>query len=169
MSFDLAEDKEKKTLEVNFPAVSLGRMSSEGRKVLSHRVVFDTDAGTLLETETVSISADGVKTSEKEVVEYQDFEGSPIPSARTVTIVKEDPRRLDISDREIPQIDDLSEIPMLTPEELEQLQESGAQISSYDPLIGDPTSLNSIEIYREVYENIELNTLENDFFRLTAR
>lgn len=162
--FSLATDSNS-VLTAGFPNTSLITQSSPGRSVLSHKEYFDLT--TLVKTGSFEsfITPDGCTHIKTEAIAYQAFLGQPVPTLITNVEDIHNPQRVDVSDRKLPRIDDLSQVPTMSAAELTQLKtDPKVKILKFKPIIGDPASLDDTITTTESYANVVTNTVADSIF-----
>ncbi len=151
-----------------FPGIADG--SSESDEIISCKVSFDTEDETLFSTEMVIAESDGsirTITTYPLFAESETGEEGPIEIG-TLTIDKNDfGERIDTSDSITAEYETVEDVPLISANELKKKAAEG-EITSEDTEIwlGDLSDPNYTETYLDLYENIELNTIDDSLFRI---
>jgi len=160
LSFDTTEDSKLHALTVSVPGLLL---STPQFKVQSHRLMFDTANDTLTGSETLAIEPDGTSTTIKVSEVYQDFNGVTYHVGRVTKIDRHIPRTNDISGYGMHPVQaNISNLREITKEEIEEIRNNGGQALEFDPVLGDPSSLDTSETIQEIFPDVQVNADLND-------
>jgi hypothetical protein len=164
-SFLLSANSTNNSLTAGFPNVDLQKMSFSGHTVLSYQEYYDLNALVKTGSQTSFHSADGCTHTKTVAIAYQALLGQPVPSLITTVDEINNPQRVNVSDRLIPTIRDLSQLPTISSAELEQKKaDPKVKILTFKPIIGDPSSLDDTLTTTEAYTNITTNNVADSVF-----
>ncbi|QEN03538.1 hypothetical protein EW093_02090 [Thiospirochaeta perfilievii] len=171
LSFDV-EDVTPGILTVSLPSSAFeqtgGVYNDYTQDVLSYKLSFDTEENTLASTEMIVAESDGtIMTVNTYDLFHEDENGELIKTGRYTAVHNNLNMEISIDDADIETYETLDDIPEISKDEIATLVEEGS-ISEADvePWLGDPTDPNFTEIFIELYEDVELNTLEDSLFRV---
>ena len=163
LALDMNEDKTEKVLSIGLPSKYF---STDKEKRLSTKVCYDT-VNELMETvETVTEMEDGSIVTVTNYPVYEEVEDGRIIKIGQYSIIdtKSDVRYEGLE--EIEYFDSLYDIPELSHREYEQLTEAGNAVTIENFPLGDPADPSSTEIIIELYDNIEINIIDDSVFKL---
>lgn len=164
LSFDVAEESDSNCLCISVPS---SFFTEEER--LSTKIMFDSASETLNSVEIVTVDKDGTKITSVMNPVYEDIDGTPVRIGSITTIETVVTDLVDGFDEEYDVINSIEELPELSDEDFEAMQESGAIFENNTITFGDPANLSNTETVVEVYNNIEINTLDNSLFKLIMK
>ena len=160
--FDTATN-EKNSMMIDIPNTYFFDNEYETR--VSTRVMFDTEEETLSQVEIVMIQQDGTIVTTTTYPMYQDYEGVPIRIG-TVTVVNSKAQNLLSGFEDAEYFESVDEIPEISDEEYEQLLESGELVEVDNMLFGNPADMSYEETIIEVYNDIEINNVDESLFKI---
>lgn len=166
LSFRTTENIDDNLLTVDFPAEILNDYSVDGESVLSNRISYDLTTGMIAVDESESITADNVKVKRVVKNTYKDVNGIPVLVKSVEQISYDFPYTIDTSDRALPTVNSMEEIPEISQDELDRLISEGAEAIYADVIIGDPSDPDYTETITTTYKDIELNSLSKSYFKV---
>lgn len=164
LSFDIAEESASNCLCISVPS---SLFTGENR--LSTKIMFDCASETLNSVEIITVDEDGTKTTSVMNPVYEDSDGTPVKIGSITTIETVVSDLVDGFDEDYEIINSIDDLPELSDEDFEAMQESGAIFENNTITFGDPANLSNTEVVVEVYNNIEINTLDNSLFKLIMK
>lgn len=164
LSLDLLEDS-KKTLMLDIPSSYFFDNSNSLETRISTRVAFDVQEEVLQQIEVVTLREDGTKITATSYPMYQEKDGVPIKIG-LVTVLKSQAAELLQGFEDAQYFNSIDEIPEMSDEEYERILESGEFEEVENMTFGNPADLSYEEIILEVYNDIEINTVDESAFRL---
>ena len=169
LSFDI-NDTTPGLLTLSYPRDYIPGMTDGSEDIISCKVSFDTVGETLSSTEMVVAESDGsirTVTTYPLFTESETGEEGPIEIG-TLTIDKNDfGEWIDTSDSMTAEYETVEDIPLISGKELKKKTADGEFTSEdADIWLGDPGDPNYTETYLDLYENIELNTIDDSLFRI---
>ncbi len=156
-------ENEKNSMMIDIPNTYFFDNEYETR--VSTRVMFDTEEETLSQVEIVMIQQDGTIVTTTTYPMYQDYEGVPIRIG-TVTVVNSKAQNLLSGFEDAEYFESVDEIPEISDEEYEQLLESGELVEVDNMLFGNPADMSYEETIIEVYNDIEINNVDESLFKI---
>ena len=133
---------------------------------ISRRVSFDTANDTLSEVEIVSALEDGTIVTSTVTPIYEDKDGIPV-KVGVVTVIDSKAPELDEGfELEMPIYNSIEELPELSLEAYEALKEAGNVADDQDMVFGNPADPSYTETIYEVYQDLEINNVPDELFRL---
>lgn len=163
LALDMSEDKSEKVLSVSLPSKYF---STDKEKRLSTKVSYDTTNELMETVETVTEMEDGSIVTVTTSPVYEEIEDGLIIKIGQYSIIdkKSDIRYEGLEDIEY--FESLDDIPELSQDEYEQLVDAGNAVTIEDMPLGDPADPGSIETIIELYDNIEINVIDDSVFKL---
>lgn len=76
------------------------------------------------------------------------------------------PYEIDTSDYMLPIVESEDDIPEVTEEELAEMVKDGGEVYEFEQILGDPSNPDYTEVIVKTYDDIEINTLEDEYFRI---
>ncbi len=162
LSLDLVEDS-KKILTLDIPSSYFFDNSLEKR--ISTRVAFDVEQEVLQQIEVVTLREDGTKITTTSYPMYQEKNGVPIKIG-LVTVLNSQASEILPGFEDAQYFDSIDDIPEMSDEEYERILESGEFEEVENMTFGNPADLSYEEIILEVYNDIEINTVDESAFRI---
>ena len=162
LSYRIAENKNQNTLVAETPENFL--MES----MVYEKVYFDTSLGVPEKYEHKVVDKEGTEITVTEQIVYQEKDGVLTKTGEIITEKYDYPSNIDTSDRAIPALTEDTEAEEITEEELKALEEDGSSTVIYGDIpLGDPGNLDYTETTTVQYEDMELNSLEDAYFKLS--
>ena len=97
---------------------------------------------------------------------YEDYEGTPVKIGTIFTINTQMAENVgEMLDKSMV-YESVDDIPEISDEEFEAMQEAGNIYEDSSITFGDPANLSNIETVVELYTNIEINQTEDSVFKL---
>lgn len=162
LSFDINE-KEKQKMIINIPNHYFLNNQVETR--LSTQVMYDTTQETIAQIEYVSIHQDGTEVTTTIYPMYEEKDGIPIKIG-SVTVVDSKAAGLLEGFEGVEYFNSIDEIPEISDEEFEALAELGEIEEVENMKYGNPADLSYQETIIEMYNDIEINNLDEDLFKI---
>ncbi len=165
---DIIEDKNKKQVSISFPANSI-LLKSLGSNISSYKLVYDLVENVLQETEMIMQDSEFELTKTiKGVSFYTDVNGVKILTAEVMSVKKDYKNNVDVSDSTAPVINDPSEIQEINQDDLQGIIDNGGIVVEQDePLLGDPADADNTDYFLRVYEDINLEEVDKNLFKIT--
>ena len=66
----------------------------------------------------------------------------------------------------LPIVESEDDIPEVTEEELAEMVKDGGEVYEFEQILGDPSNPDYTEVIVKTYDDIEINTLEDEYFRI---
>lgn len=164
LSLDLVEDS-KKTLTLDIPNSYFSDNSNSLEKRISTRVAFDVEQEVLQQIEVVTLREDGTKITTTSYPMYQEKDDVPIKIG-LVTVLNSQASEILPGFEDAQYFDSIDDIPEMSDEEYERILESGEFEEVENMTFGNPADLSYEEIILEVYNDIEINTVDESAFRI---
>ncbi|AEE17424.1 hypothetical protein [Treponema brennaborense] len=135
---------------------------------LSTRVTFDTVNETLNQVEIVTVLQDGTNVTTTTYPMYEEKNGEPVKIGSVTVIDSKAPGLLaEFEDAEY--FDSIADIPEISDAEYQRLLDSG-EITEVEAMpFGNPADMSYQETIIEVYNDIEINTVTDNPFRLLLK
>lgn len=138
--------------------------SVEGEVRQSTRVAFDTAKETLFQVEVVTLREDGTKVTTTTYPMYQDEGGIPV-KVGSVTVMDSKAAELLDGFEGVEYFESMEQLPEMSLNEYERLKDEGLVVD--EPLMfGNPADLSYTETIIEVYNDIQINSLDESLFKL---
>lgn len=132
---------------------------------LSTQVMYDTTQETIAQIEYVSIHQDGTEVTTTIYPMYEEKDGIPIKIG-SVTVVDSKAAGLLEGFEGVEYFNSIDEIPEISDEELEALAELGEIEEVENMKYGNPADLSYQETIIEMYNDIEINNLDEYLFKI---
>ena len=163
LALDTTESKFEKVLSVSLPSKYF---STDKEKRLSTKVCYDSTNELMETVETVTEMEDGSIVTVMTCPVYEEVEDGFLIKVGQYSIIdkKSDIRYEGLED--IDYYDSLDDIPELSQDEYEQLADAGNAVSIENFPLGDPSDPSSTETIIELYDNIEINVIDDSVFKL---
>ena len=163
LALDMTESKSDKVLSVSLPSKYF---STDKEKRLSTKVCYDTTNELMETVETVTEMEDGSIVTVTTCPVYEEVEDGLIIKIGQYSIIdkKSDIRYEGLEDIEY--FESLDDIPELSQDEYEQLADAGNAVTIENFPLGDPSDPSSTETIIELYDNIEINVIDDSIFKL---
>lgn len=161
LAFDVTEEKEASKMLISIPSKYFDSTNSTR---LSTKVKFDTKNEVLEGVETVEILPDGTKITCSSYPLYEEKNGEPIRIGSVTTVETDVPILLDIPVTEY--FEKPEDVPQISKSEYERLKKEGAIEEIENMTFGDPRDLDSTRTIIELYNDIEINNVSENMFRL---
>jgi len=154
------------TLTAGHPITELSQISSvSGNAESSYQEYYDLATCVKTGSQEIFYTTDGCTHTKTQAIAYQALCGQPVPLMITTVDEIKNPKRINISDRVIPRIDDLSQLPTISSGELEQLKaDPSKKVYEFKPIIGDPASLDDTVTTTEAYSCTTTNNISDAVF-----
>jgi hypothetical protein len=163
LALDMTEQNNGKLLidlpESMFPGV-------ENTTVTRRQVAFDTANDTLSEIKIEMITQDGTRETSTLTPVYQDIGGVPVKVGMVMIMESKAPELIEGFDPETPIYNSMEDLPVLSREDYEKLVDAGNVSDTPDMVFGNPADLSYTETVYEVYQNMEINNVSDQIFRL---
>ena len=163
LALDMSENKSECVFSVELPS----KYFSDDRVTrLSTKISYDT-ANELMETiETVSQKEDGSIVTVTTCPVYEEVENGQIVKIGQYSIIdtKSEVRYEGLDDLEY--FDSIESIPEMSVSDYEALVEAGNAVTIEEFPLGNPADPSSIETVVELYDNIEINVIDDSVFKL---
>lgn len=169
LAFDI-NDETPGALMVNVPA-SAFKAQSNGygfeSSVVSCKLNFDTDKSVLVSSTMEVVESDGTTIGVETHPLYQEENGVIVKVGQVQVVDNKPSEELYEDDSVIEEYESVEDIPEITDEELAQLQESGeVSLEETDILLGDQSSADFQEVFVDLYDDVEVNTLSDSLFKM---
>ena len=163
LALDMTESKSEKVLSVNLPSKYF---LTDKEKRLSTKVCYDTTNELMETVETVTEMEDGSIVTVTTCPVYEEVEDGLLIKIGQYSIIdkKSDIRYEGLEDIEY--FDSLDEIPELSQDEYDQLVDAGNAVTIENFPLGDPSDPSSTETIIELYDDIEINVIDDSIFKL---
>jgi hypothetical protein len=164
LKLDVTEDEDERGMIIAIPASLLPTKETE--KYLSAKITLDTSTETLNEIEIITMNQEGIVTTSTSINVYQECDDELVKIGTITTIDTQNPNIMEgeLGDMEI--FNNIDEIPEISDEQFNSLQESGNIYENPGIVLGDPSDLSNVQTIVEVYETVELNEVDNSVFKL---
>lgn len=135
-------------------------------KRISTKVTYDTVSETLENMETIDIKDDGSTVTTSIDYIYQECDDNLVKVGMITTIDTKYDNLIEGVDENLPYFDSIDDIPEISDEEFEKLSANGNIFKNDSIKFGNPADLSSVVTIVEVYENIEINNIDDSVFKL---
>jgi len=168
LSYDV-DNKTPGVLTIGLPPKAFSsdaEVEGYSQEIVSYKLHFDTEDKVMASTEMVVNENDGTVQTTSYYPLYKDVDGKAVEVGSVTEIESDIDENLDVSDSAAESYDSIEAIPEVTEAEIEAMEAEG-NISETDsePWIGDPSDPDFKETYVELYNDVELNTLNDSYFR----
>lgn len=163
LALDMSENKSEGVFSVELPSKYF---SDDKETRLSTKVSYDS-VNELMETvETVTEKEDGSIVTVTTCPVYEEVEDGQIVKIGQYSIIdtKSEIRFEGLEDLEY--FDSLDSIPEMSTSDYEQLVEDGNAVTIEEFPLGDPSDPSSVETIIELYDDIEINVIDDSVFKL---
>jgi hypothetical protein len=162
LSFDLKEDTPG-GLTLELPSRLFPQNVYENR--ISTKAVFDVEKELLNHVEVVTIMENGFRRTSTSYPVYEEFNNTYIKTGMVTIVENKAPNLLEgLGNVKIYNSPD--DYPTISKEEYDKLSKKGLAFPGGDMFFGDPADLSYTETIIEVYQNVEINTVQNSVFRI---
>jgi hypothetical protein len=164
LALDMSEDTKAGQLVIDLPDSLFPQVGTD--KITRRRAVFDTANSTLVSSEVVMAHDDGTIVTTTATPLYTDKDGTPIKIGM-ITVIDSKAIPLDVEiDPDTPIYNAPEDVPLLSQEDYNRMMEDGNLHEMPDITFGDPTDLSYTETIYEVYQDVEINAVDDQLFRL---
>lgn len=151
---DISVDDENKTMLINIPSEEYSHFN----------ITFDLEDQTLLGSETKEILEDETIITTNTKYLYQDTDGEIIKIGTIIETHYDIKNLIDASAYALPIIESEEDVRIITDEELEAIEEQGGLVYNVVPVIGDPSDPDYTETLVQLFEDIEINSVDDTLF-----
>lgn len=167
LSYDLQEDSENNIMCVAIPISDISaRIDGSNETAVYSRLYFDTQSDVLLGSESQTIDENGTIITTSNNYLYKEVDGEPILIGELLEIKNDFPYEIDTSDYMLPIIESEDDIPEVTEEDLAEMVKDGGEVYEFEQVIGDPSDPDYTEVIIKTYDDIKINALEDEYFRI---
>ena len=167
LAFDLQEDSENNIMCVTIPVSNVSaRTNNETETAVYSRLYFDTQEDVLLGGESKTIDEEGTVITTSNNYLYKEVDGEPVLIGEMLEVTNDFPYEIDTSDYMLPIVESEDDIPEVTEEELAEMVKDGGEVYEFEQILGDPSNPDYTEVIVKTYDDIEINTLEDEYFRI---
>lgn len=166
LSYDLQEDSENNVMCVTIPVSDVSAKISNDKTTTYSRLYFDTQNDVLLGNESQTIDENGIIVTASNNYLYKEVDGEPVLIGELLEIQNDFPYEIDTSDYMLPIVESEDDIPEVTEEELAEMIKDGGEVYEFEQVIGDPSNPDYTQVIIKTYDDIKINTLEDEYFRL---
>lgn len=168
LSFDIDESTPG-IMNINYPAEYLPSALSAGNyteSYTSYKISLDIVQEIMISSELKTIDSEGIEVTSTIYPVYQK-EGDDFIQIGSVTEVFTDfPYSLDVDDSVVKSYESVEDIPLVSEEELERMVEEGTVFPGDTEIwLGDLSDSDFMETFIEIYEDVQINTLQDSLFR----
>jgi hypothetical protein len=163
LDLDILEDTEER-LVFDLPEELFSPNPYE--QVTRRRVSFDTNNETLLSTEIITILEDGTEVTTTASPVYEEVEGVPVKIGMVTVIDSKAVELIKGIDETLRVYDSPEEIPTLSREDFEKMSNEGILNEMSDIPFDNPADLSYTETTVELYQDIEINAVSDELFKL---
>lgn len=163
LSLDMTEDKKEKVLTVQLPS---RYFTTDKEKRLSTKISYDTANELMENVETITEKDDGSIVTVTTCPVYEEIENGQIVKIGQYSVIDTKSQVRYEGLEELEYFDSLDNIPEISNEEYENLLEEGNAAEIEDFSLGDPSDPSSVETLIELYDNIEINLVDDTAFKL---
>lgn len=164
LSLDLSENTESSLLTLSLPQSML--VLGDGEKSIKSTISYDVSEEVVKEVETVTVMDDETVVTSTLCPVYEDYEGTPVKIGTIFTINTQMAENVgEMLDKSMV-YESMDDIPEISDEEFEAMQEAGNIYEDSSITFGDPANLSNIETVVELYTDIEINQTEDSVFKL---
>lgn len=166
LAYDLQEEKESGIVCVGLPLENLKHRSNPSHTPVYSRLFLDLQNEVLLGSETQMTQEDGTSLTISNNYIYKEVDQEPILIGEMVSIHHDFPYTIDTSEYQLPIIEDEESVPEMTDREVEEILKNGGEVMQFEQPIGDPSDPDYTDVVVKVYEDIKVNTVEDELFRI---
>lgn len=153
---DISENVENNLMLVKLPMDDYDEFS----------LTFDLEEEVLLNTESKEVLEDGTTLTTTTEYVYQDVDGELIKVGEILESSFDVEETIDISGYELPIIESEDDVEEMSLEDIDALEEEGGIAYDVVPVLGDPADLDYIETDIQLFDNIEINAVDESIFRV---
>lgn len=164
LSLDLSENTESSLLTLSLPQSML--VLGDGEKSIKSTISYDVSEEVVKEVQTVTVMDDETVVTSTLCPVYEDYEGTPVKIGTIFTINTQMAENVGEMPDKSMVYESMDDIPEISDEEFEAMQEAGNIYEDSSITFGDPANLSNIETVVELYTNIEINQTEDSVFKL---
>lgn len=163
LSFDMTEKESENVLTVELPSKYF---TNDAETRISTKISYDTQHELMETIETVTKMEDGSIVTVTTCPVYEQIENGEIVKIGQYSIIdkKSEVRFEGLEDIEY--FESLDNIPEITTSEYEELVASGNAVTIEELPLGDPSDPSYVETVIELYNNIQINTVDDSVFKL---
>ena len=140
-----------------------------GDKIMRSRAVFNIIDETLLETEVIMVREDETVVTTTSTSLYEDKDGVPVKVGMVTVIDSKAPSLIEGFDPDMQFFNSPDDISILSESEFADMQRTGNIHKIAGMTFGNPADLSYIQTICEVYQDIEINTVPEELFRLIQK
>ncbi|OJF76648.1 MAG: hypothetical protein BKP49_05665 [Treponema sp. CETP13] len=164
LAFDV-DDSSNGALQISLPSNLFEE--SDGITRQSTTVLFDTTTETLNKVEIVTVDTDMTEVTTSTYPVYDDSTGTPIKVGLVTEVVSKATKMIDgINPDEMEWFESPEDIPEMSDSEYEELKASGCIEEISDMTFGNPADPSYTETIAEVYEDVKINAVSDETFKL---
>jgi hypothetical protein len=165
LALDVTEDENGKLL-IDLPNYLFPQEGTTNESFISRKVSFDTTNDILSEVETIATLEDGTIVTSTSTPVYEDKDGVPVKVGMVTVIDSKAPGLIEGIESDMPIYDSIEDLPELSLEDYEKLKETGNVSDDQDMVFGNPADPSYTETVYEVYQDLEINNVSDELFRL---
>lgn len=166
LSYDLQEDSENNIMCITIPVSDVCAKISDDKTTVYSRLYFDTQNDVLLGSESQTVDENGTIITTSNNYLYKEVDGEPVLIGELLEIQNDFPYEIDTSDYMLPIVESEDDIPEVTEEELAEMIKNGGEVYEFEQVIGDPSNPDYTQVIIKTYDDIKINTLEDEYFRI---
>lgn len=167
LSFKITENTDTNLLKIETPAKILNDYSFDDETLLNEVIYYDINTGNIKKEEYQSVLTDNTKVTTTIEYLYEERNNSQIVVGMIESESYDFPYKNDTSEWGFPIVESEDEIEEISEDELNSLIEDGARVFNYDVIIGDPSDPDFTVTTTTLYQDVELNTLTDSYFKLS--
>jgi hypothetical protein len=167
LSLDLQEDAETGCLLLELPPELIPQNGLD--RITRSRAVFDATNDVLVETEVIMVREDSTTVTTLVTPVYEFKDSIPVKVGTITVIDSKAAELIDGIDPDMPVYNSPDDIPTLSESDFNRMMESGELNEISGITFGDPADLSYVETIYEVYQDIEINTVPDQLFRLIQK
>lgn len=166
LSINMREENEggRMVLLLDLPPALLPMQGNDA--IISSRAAFDIINQTLLETEVVIKLEDDTLVTTTVTPVYEESNGIPVKIGQITVIDSKAPGLIEGVDPGTPFFESPDDIPTLSEDDFAEMQKYGNIHEIPELIFGNPGDLSNVETIYEVYQEIEINSVPDQMFRL---
>lgn len=165
LSYKITENSENNLLKIETPTELLKDVTLNDSQLNTEIIYYDLAMSVPVKEIYETVSADNVKIEIVIETTYQEIDGIPVKVGTVETKSYDFPYQNDVSEWVFPIIESEDEIEEISEEEFEELDKS--QLYAQDVIIGDPADPDYTTTTVTTYEDVQLNSLSESFFRIS--
>lgn len=163
LSLDVNENKEEGFFTIELPS---NYFSSDRENRISTKISYDTVNELMTTIETVTKKEDGSIVTAVTCPVYEETETGHLIKIGQYSIIDTKYEILYENLEELEYFHSLDTIPEISNSEYEQLVSAGNAVTIEEFPLGNPADLSSVETIIELYENVEVNVVDDSLFKL---